>query len=229
MRDYVFPPLILPLFVILILLPILLIFFVFTTSAVFQLVFGVDKWTALLIFLFIAIGSFFNVPIYEKEGYYVHYSYSVFGVLYRVRRRGKVVVAVNLGGCVFPTVLALKALSDVGVNLEVLMAIATATVLNYFIAKPVRGVGIVTPMIAPPLIATLAAFTAIFLSGMPLLLLPKLSFAVGVISTLLGADIMHLKDLEKIGEGVVSIGGAGTFDGIFLTGFFAVLFSLLLI
>ena len=46
---------------------------------------------------------------------------------------------------------------------------------------------------------------------------------------LFGADIMHLKDLEKIGSGVVSIGGAGTFDGIFLTGVFAVVFSLFLV
>jgi uncharacterized membrane protein len=59
--------------------------------------------------------------------------------------------------------------------------------------------------------------------------LPKFTYSLGVLSALFGADILHLKDIEKIGGGVVSIGGAGTFDGIFLTGVFAVVFSILLI
>jgi len=36
---------------------------------------------------------------------------------------------------------------------------------------------------------------------------------------------MHYKDLDLINAPVVSIGGAGTFDGIFLTGIIAVLLA----
>jgi len=35
---------------------------------------------------------------------------------------------------------------------------------------------------------------------------------------LIGADLLHLDDIEAIGAGVASIGGAGTFDGIVLSG-----------
>jgi len=42
---------------------------------------------------------------------------------------------------------------------------------------------------------------------------------------LIGADLLHLKDIRKLGTPVASIGGAGTFDGIFLTGIVAVLLA----
>jgi len=43
-----------------------------------------------------------------------------------------------------------------------------------------------------------------------------------VIGTLIGADLRSLRDL---GAPVASIGGAGTFDGIFLTGIVAVMLT----
>jgi uncharacterized membrane protein len=43
--------------------------------------------------------------------------------------------------------------------------------------------------------------------------------------TLIGADLMNLGRLSELGAPVASIGGAGTFDGIFLTGIVAVLLA----
>jgi uncharacterized membrane protein len=43
--------------------------------------------------------------------------------------------------------------------------------------------------------------------------------------TLLGADILHFGDIQGLGAPVASIGGAGTFDGIFVTGILAVLLA----
>jgi uncharacterized membrane protein len=40
-----------------------------------------------------------------------------------------------------------------------------------------------------------------------------------------GADQRHLKDIQKISAGVASIGGAGTFDGIVLSGIVAAYLS----
>lgn len=232
MRDYLFPPLILPLFLLLIILPFVMLLFVFTGTAVFKLVFGVDSNTALLIFLMIILGSMVNIPIYEREGGGYVRQYSFFGFIYTVRERRNVVIAVNLGGCVFPSILALKALSDllpyIGFWQWFSVFLFTSIVI-YSMARPVPGVGIVVPMLIPPLTASLFSFLVLAMSGQSLLLLPKLSFSTGVLSALFGADILHLKDLDKIGSGVVSIGGAGTFDGIFLTGIFAVIFSILLI
>jgi len=45
----------------------------------------------------------------------------------------------------------------------------------------------------------------------------------GTLGTLLGADIMNLNEIRDLGAPVASIGGAGTFDGVFLSGLISVL------
>ena len=54
---------------------------------------------------------------------------------------------------------------------------------------------------------------------------PTLSYIVGTLGTLIGADLTNLRKLQGLGAPVASIGGAGTFDGIFLTGILAVLLA----
>ncbi|MDK2796297.1 MAG: hypothetical protein PWQ58_1496 [Archaeoglobaceae archaeon] len=232
MRDYIFPPIILPLFLTLILLPFLVLVFVFTGSTVFRLLFGVDSDKALLLLGMIVFGSLVNIPLYERKGVELVQRYEIFGFIYTVRSKKKLVIAVNVGGCVLPVILSMKLLLDIYdliSPLFLLGALILSTLIVYGFSKPVVGVGIVVPMIIPPVIATIASYLALILSDAPIILLPKLSFLVGVLSTVFGADILHLREIERIGYGVISIGGAGTFDGIFLTGIFAVLFSVLLI
>lgn len=232
MRDYIFPPIILPLFLILIVVPFLILVFVFTGSAVFRLLFGVDSDKSLLLLGMIVFGSLINIPLYERKGIELIQRYEIFGFIYSIRTKKKLVVAINIGGCVLPIILSMKLLLDIYDLISPLFLIGAlffSALIIYGFAKPVVGVGIVIPMLIPPVIATIASYTAIILSEAPIILLPKLSFLVGVLSTVFGADILHLRDMERIGYGVISIGGAGTFDGIFLTGIFAVLFSVLLI
>ncbi|MDK2877076.1 MAG: hypothetical protein PWQ22_1486 [Archaeoglobaceae archaeon] len=232
MRDYIFPPIILPLFLTLILLPFLVLVFVFTGSTVFRLLFGVDSDKALLLLGMIVFGSLVNIPLYERKGVELVQRYEIFGFIYTVRSKKKLVIAVNVGGCVLPVILSMKLLLDIYDLISppfLLGALILSTLIVYGFSKPVVGVGIVVPMIIPPVIATIASYLALILSDAPIILLPKLSFLVGVLSTVFGADILHLREIERIGYGVISIGGAGTFDGIFLTGIFAVLFSVLLI
>ncbi len=50
---------------------------------------------------------------------------------------------------------------------------------------------------------------------------PPVAFLIGVMGPLIGADLLHLKDIEAAETGVASIGGAGTFDGIVLSGIIA--------
>jgi uncharacterized membrane protein len=52
-----------------------------------------------------------------------------------------------------------------------------------------------------------------------------LTYISGSLGTLIGADLLNLDKVQGLGAPVVSIGGAGTFDGIFLTGVLAVLFA----
>jgi uncharacterized membrane protein len=56
-------------------------------------------------------------------------------------------------------------------------------------------------------------------------LAPPIAFTAGVLGPLIGADLLHLRDLQSPGAGVSSIGGAGTFDGIVLSGMVATLLA----
>jgi uncharacterized membrane protein len=52
-----------------------------------------------------------------------------------------------------------------------------------------------------------------------------LAYVAGSLGTLIGADLMNLDKVRGLGAPVASIGGAGKFDGIFLTGVVAVLLT----
>jgi uncharacterized membrane protein len=53
----------------------------------------------------------------------------------------------------------------------------------------------------------------------------RLAYIGGSMGTLIGADLLNLDKISGLGAPVASIGGAGTFDGIFLTGIQAVLLA----
>jgi len=82
--------------------------------------------------------------------------------------------------------------------------------LCYFLARPVPGVGIAIPGFLPPLFS--AGLSLIFAYHFA----APCAFISGVLGTLIGADLFHLPDIKKY-RGALSIGGAGVFDGIFLT------------
>ena len=75
------------------------------------------------------------------------------------------------------------------------------------------------PMLVAPLTA---AITAALIN--PEYSAP-LAYICGTIGVLIGADLLRLKDIRKMGTPIASIGGAGTFDGIFITGIVAVLLA----
>jgi uncharacterized membrane protein len=52
-----------------------------------------------------------------------------------------------------------------------------------------------------------------------------LAYIAGSLGTLIGADLTNLDKVRGLGAPVAWIGGAGTFDGIFLTGILAVLLA----
>jgi hypothetical protein len=52
-----------------------------------------------------------------------------------------------------------------------------------------------------------------------------LAYIGGSMGTLIGTDLSNLDKINGLGAPVASIGGAGTFDGIFLTGILAVLLA----
>ncbi len=54
---------------------------------------------------------------------------------------------------------------------------------------------------------------------------PPLVYIVGTFGTLIGADLLNLDELRNSGAAMVSIGGAGTFDAVFLGGLLAALLA----
>lgn len=221
MRDYLFPPLFFPLFIFIILLPFLAVLFVFGASSAISEVLELSVKDGIVILFLVIIGSFINIPLFEKEGRLIERRYSLLGFMYTVRRRSKIVIAINLGGCVIPVLISLKILFSVTSDAFAIAFILTSFV-TFISARPVPGVGITVPMLVPPLASALFSYLAVLAASAPAFEIPRIAFTAGVLGVLFGADILHLRDIEKIGSGVVSIGGAGTFDGIFLTGIFSV-------
>jgi len=83
--------------------------------------------------------------------------------------------------------------------------------------------GIVTPALLPPLGAAIAAILLVYFGGAPHDLIFLIAYVSGTLGTLIGADILNLNKIRDLGAPVASIGGAGTFDGVFLSGLIAVL------
>jgi uncharacterized membrane protein len=147
--------------------------------------------------------------------------------LHRVRR--DTIVAVNVGGCLIPVALAAwEPLHLLRFGGFVPVALVIASVANiavcYRVSRPVRGVGIAMPGLLSPLVAI--GVTWLLLSDQiynPIR--APVAFVAGVLGPVVGADLLHLKDITKISAGVLSIGGAGTFDGIVLSGVLAALLA----
>jgi uncharacterized membrane protein len=188
---------------------------------------GISRWWAYLLLLASLLGSYINIPLFQlpPEQVLSGSSVSFFGVTYMVpvvENWPSTVIAVNVGGAVVPTLLSLYLLATQRFFLRGLAAIAVVTVCVHLMAYPVRGVGIAEPTFIPPLIASAVALLLSRESA------PALAYVGGSMGTLIGADLLNLGRIHGLGAPVASIGGAGTFDGIFLTGILAVLLASLL-
>jgi uncharacterized membrane protein len=191
---------------------------------------GLSAPAALLILIGIIFGSSVNIPIKrfprEDDIFVDPFVMFGFGRLFSLppRPRRYVTLAVNVGGCVIPSALALYEFLLVArrgpTAVIILLVITLANIAVCFrIARPVPGVGLAMPALVPPLIA----------ASLSLLLIPDfappVAFVAGVLGPLIGADLLHLKEIVKIAPATASIGGAGTFDGIVLSGIVAVLLA----
>jgi len=170
------------------------------------------------------LGSFVNIPIYRLPGEHViaHEVVELMGVPFRapveVNWPGTV-LAINVGGAIIPIILSLYALVRYRLWVPGVVAVAIVTFFVHGEATPIPGVGIEVPTVTPPL---LAAFVGLLLSKR---YAAPLAYIGGSLGVLIGADLLNLGDLQSLGAPVASVGGAGTFDGVFLTGVIAVLLA----
>jgi uncharacterized membrane protein len=194
------------------------------------MVLGLSPRVALLALFASLIGSYVNIPLYSVESGSVATETVVnnFGVLYTVPLQfagSRTTVAINVGGALVPLLIAGYALYR---RPEALLPSILGTAIVAFVAHqfayPIKGMGIALPLFIPPLAA---ASIALLLSNALRVRnsLHIVAYVSGVLGTLIGADITNLDKIAYLGTPVASIGGAGTFDGVFLTGIVAVLLA----
>lgn len=208
-----------------VLIVILVLLFLGVTEAVFEKI-GFSRTEFAFILLTTFIGSFVNIPvrtIMSTEPLVRFQEVRVFWATYRIpqyfRARVSTLVTLNVGGALVPILVSAYLLLS---HLTLVGYIAVATVVSsliiHLMARKVKGVGIVTPAILPPLAAAIISIVIHPASGAAVI-----AYISGSMGALIGADLTNLGGISKLGAPVVSIGGAGTFDGVFLTGIIAVL------
>lgn len=212
---------------------ILLLLIIFVTGLIFlgavSVAFANIGFTPITIFLILActlFGSTINIPLIKIKAVvpiireeYVRYLWMTYRVPYVEYETAITTVAINVGGALIPSAVSLYLLSKAEplIMFYSLLGVAIVAFFTYAVARPVKGVGIVTPAFLPPLAA---AAMALFLSPVQ----PHIiAYVSGVLGTLIGADLLNLGSIPKLGAPIASIGGAGTFDGVFLSGIIAVL------
>jgi uncharacterized membrane protein len=185
---------------------------------------GLSRESAALLLATTLAGSLINLPLFSMSSSWVptelppplrrlfRFEHPPFG--------SRTVVAVNVGGCVTPVAFSAYLLAHAPVAAaDVALAVAAVAAVAYASSRPMQGLGIGMPLLVAPFAAALVA----------LALDPDhkavLAYVAGTLGVLLGADILRIRDIRRLGAPVASVGGAGTFDAIFLTGIIAVLLA----
>jgi uncharacterized membrane protein len=185
---------------------------------------GVGPGVALLLLFGSLIGSYFNIPITVLPGHSIHSGEVVdfYGMRYvvpLVTSWPGTVLAVNVGGAVIPTLMSAYLVLRYQLWLRAPIAVVVIAAVIHSMATPVQGVGIAVPVFVPVVATAILAFILSREYAAPL------AYIGGSMGTLIGADLTNLDKITGLGAPVASIGGAGTFDGIFLTGILAVLLA----
>jgi len=206
---------------------LLLVFFVIVEIGIITKAYerlGISHRTVSLLLLVMIFGSYINIPIATIVGHgivqnQVIYYWGMPYVVPSVRQLGRTEIAINVGGALIPLFISLWVVTRTAVFVKAAIAIAIVSVVVYQSATIVPGVGIVVPTLIPGVLA------AIIASLLDRRRSPAIAFAAGTLGCLIGADIMNLPKIGAMHAPVVSIGGAGTFDGVFVSGLVAVLLA----
>lgn len=162
---------------------------------------GVHPRYAFAVMLLSLVGSSFNIPLFAMSG--------------AARASVPTVVALNVGGALIPILVSLYLAARTQMYVRMLIGTVVVAAVVNSLAELVPGLGIRVPILAPPLIAAGVALILAFRRA------PPVAYVAGSMGTLIGADLLNLPQIARLGAPTVSIGGAGTFDGVFLVGILA--------
>ena len=184
---------------------------------------GLSPESAYLLLMCTLIGSLINLPLFSlKTDSAAQIPPELAGLPFfkLLSRTGKMMVAVNVGGAVVPVAFSLYLILHNPLNpWQIAAAVAVVALIARTTSLPIPGIGIGLPMLIAPITAALIATILDPQHRAPL------AYISGTLGVLIGADLLRLKDIRKLGAPIASIGGAGTFDGVFITGLLAVLLA----
>lgn len=186
---------------------------------------GLSQDSAYLLLLVTLAGSLINLPLFSvaaeaPETEAPRQRLSRLLGLPQAPFLGRTLIAVNVGGAVTPVAFSIYLLAHHPLApMEVAAAVVVVAAICYLTSTPIPGIGIGMPILVAPLAAALTASLLDPVQAAPL------AYIAGTLGVLVGADLLRLNEVKKLGAPVASIGGAGTFDGIFLSGLIAVLLA----
>lgn len=178
---------------------------------------GLSSRTVIFLLFASLLGSYINIPIAHlpEQTVVVKREFSEFGFRFvtpMVVDWPGSLVAVNVGGALIPVMLSFYLLARRRIWGAALLATAGVALICHMMAYSVPGAGIAMPLLAPTL-ATVVIARIMSLENMA-----PLAYVSGSLGALIGADLLNLSSANTLGAPIISIGGAGTFDAVFLTG-----------
>ena len=186
---------------------------------------GLSRDSAYLLLVSTLVGSLINIPLFSVSTRPMEPETPQEWIPAYFRpppmpRADRTVIAVNVGGCLIPVLFSIYLLMHSALGAaETSIAVAAVAWVAYLSSRPMPGVGVAMPFLVAPITAALVAVILNHELSAPL------AYIGGTLGVLLGADLFRLKGIRSLGAPVASIGGAGTFDGVFITGLLAVLLT----
>ena len=185
---------------------------------------GLSQSSALLLMFSSLAGSVINLPLFritsEPPRPGTLPPLGRFWFFQQLEYHGKTLIALNVGGCLVPLSFSLYLLTNNPLPPgDALLGVGVVTILARIFSRPISGLGIGMPLFIAPIGAALAALIINPEQSAPL------AYISGTLGVLIGADLLRFKDIRRLGVPLAAIGGAGTFDGIFISGIVAVLLT----
>lgn len=185
---------------------------------------AVNRRYILVMLLLSWLGSYIDIPLVQipSREYMAEHEFLFFGMKYVtpvIVNAPGTLIAINVGGALIPTVLSVYLLIRKKLYLTSALGVTVVATTVLLLASPMPGTGIAVPVFIPPLVSTASALLLSKTHAAPL------AYICGTLGTLIGGDLLNLGRIQSLGTSAASIGGAGMFDGIFITGLLAMVIA----
>jgi len=178
---------------------------------------GLSPEAAVAVLFLMLVGSLINIPLGRRKLTEVEQP-ALFGLFRRKPRLVAQGLSINVGGAMIPIALAMYFLSFVPLQ-PTLVVTFLMVIISYRLARFVPGRGVAIPALFPAILSAIFAYVVAPDFAGPI------AFVAGVFGVLVGADLLNLPKIQKETAGIMSIGGAGVFDGIFFIAIVAALLA----